>query len=90
MGLKLSKEYYNNNVDPTVCKSMVVSLMYLTITRFDLMYVVRLVSRFMETQKQTHWLEVKRILRYDNGTKGYDILYTTTNEFRLVRYTDSD
>eukprot|EP00253_Pinus_taeda_P009739 PITA_09739 len=48
MGLKLSKEDYSNNVNPTLYKSMIGNLMYLTITRLDIMYAVSLVSRFME------------------------------------------
>ena len=32
----------------------------------------------------------KRILRYVNGTKGFGILYTTKNDFKLVGYMDSD
>jgi len=64
--------------------------MYLTATRSDIMYVVSLVSRFMETPKETHWQANKRILKYVNGTKEYGILYTTKNDFRLVGYTNSD
>ena len=49
-----------------------------------------MVLRFMETPKETHWQAAKRILRYVNGTKQYGILYTTTHDFRLVGYTNSD
>eukprot|EP00253_Pinus_taeda_P002805 PITA_02805 len=89
-GLNLSKKDCSNNVNLTLYKSMIGSLMYLTATRPDIMYVVSLVSRFMETPKDTHWQVEKRILKYVNGTKQYGILYTTTSDFRLVGYTDSD
>ena len=69
---------------------MVGSLMYLTTTRLDIMHVVSLISRFMETPKYSHWQERKRILKYVNGTKGFGILYTTENDFKLVGYIDSD
>eukprot|EP00253_Pinus_taeda_P034119 PITA_34119 len=49
-----------------------------------------LVSSFMETPKETHWQETKRIQRYINGTKQYAILYTAIDDFRLVGYTNSD
>lgn len=58
--------------------------MYLIVTRTDIMYVVSLISRFMETPKKTHKKEGKRIPRYVNGTKGYGILYDVLNDFRLV------
>eukprot|EP00253_Pinus_taeda_P028643 PITA_28643 len=90
MGLKLSKEDYSSNVNSTLYKSMIGNLMYLTTTRPDIMYAVSLVSRFMETPKETHWQVEKMILRYVNGTKQYGVLYTTTSDFRLVGYTDID
>jgi len=54
------------------------------------MYVVSLVSRFMETPKEKHWQVVKMILRYVNGTKQYGILYAITSHLRIVSYTNSD
>lgn len=71
VGLKLSKEDSNKRVDPTLYKSMVGSLMYLTATRLDLMHAVSLISRLMETRKDSHWQVGKRILRYVKGTKGF-------------------
>ena len=44
----------------------------------------------METPKDSHWQAGKRILRYVKGTKGFGILYTANDEFKLVGYTDSD
>lgn len=90
MGLKLTKEECTNNVNPTLHTSMVGRLIYFIATRLDLMYATSLVSRFMETSKETHWLATKRNLRYVNGIKGYGILYTASNDFRLVGYTHND
>ena len=90
MGLKLSKEDCSSNVNPTLYKIMIGSLMYLTTTRLNIMYVVSLVWRFMETPKEIHWQEAKMILRYVYGTKKYGVLYTVIDYFRLVGYTGSD
>eukprot|EP00253_Pinus_taeda_P005205 PITA_05205 len=89
-GLKLSKEDCSSNVNPTLYKIMIGSLMYLTATRLDIMYAVSFVSRFMERSKETHWQATKRILRYVNGTKLYGILYTATSDFKLFGYSDND
>ena len=86
MGLKLSKEDCSKNVDPTLYKIMVGSLMYLTANRPDIMYAVILISIFMETPKETHWQEAKRILRYVDGRKEYGVLYSKTNDFKLIRH----
>lgn len=67
MGLNLSKEYCNNNVNPTLYESMIGNLMYLTVTKPDVMHAISLVSRFMETPKETHWQATKIIRRYVMG-----------------------
>ena len=64
--------------------------MYLTTTRLDIMYGVSLISRFMESPKNSHWQAGKRILRYIVGTMNHGILYSTLDDFQLVGYTDSD
>ena len=52
--IKLSKYDEGSYVDPTLYTRLVGSLMYLTTTRPDIMFVVSLISRFMETLKSTH------------------------------------
>ena len=51
---KLNKEDNGSNVDPTMYKGIIGSLMYLVFTRLDLIYVVSLISRFMESPKDSH------------------------------------
>ena len=55
MGLKLSKDDSSKEFDPSLYKSIVGSLMYLTATRPDIMHDVNLISKFMEKPKETHW-----------------------------------
>jgi hypothetical protein len=87
--LKLSKEDEGSKVDPSLFRSLVGGLMYLIATRPDIMYGVRLISRFMETPKESHWKVGKRIMRYVYETKDFGIKYSTSEDFRLVGYTDS-
>jgi hypothetical protein len=54
LGIKLSKKYEGPTVDPTLYKSLVGSLLYLIATRTDIMYAANLVSRFMESPKDSH------------------------------------
>jgi hypothetical protein len=89
-GTKLSKNDEGSCVDPTLYKRLVGSLMYLTTTRPDIMFVVNLISRFMETTKSTHWQDGKMILRYVVGTTNYGVLYTSDSDFKLIGYNDSD
>eukprot|EP00253_Pinus_taeda_P023712 PITA_23712 len=90
MGLKLNKKDRSKDFDPSLYKSIVGSLMYLTATRPDIMHVVSLISRFMERPKEAYWQAEKRILRYVKGTKRFGILYTASECSDLIGYTDSD
>ena len=89
-GKNLSKDDEGEDVNPTLFKRLVGSLMYLTATRPDIMQGVSLISRFMETPKDTHWSVGKRILRYIAGTRDYGIMYASTEKKELIGYTDSD
>jgi hypothetical protein len=60
LGTKLSKNDEGPIVHPTLYKSLVGSLLYLTATRPNIMYATSLVSRFMESPKDSHWKMVKR------------------------------
>lgn len=89
-GLKFSNNEEGKQVDSTTFKSPVGSLRYLTCTRLDILYGTGLVSRFMETPTTTHFKAAKRILQYIKGTIGYGLLYSFSNEFKLIGYSDSD
>ena len=73
--MKLSREGIGDFVDSTLFKSLFGSLRYLTITRPDITYGVGLVSRYIETPKETHWLPTKRILRYIKGSLNLGLFY---------------
>ena len=90
LGTKLTKNDDDPVVNNTLYEKMVGSLMYLNATRFDLMYDVSLISRFMESPKDSHWKVGKRILRYVVGTLGYGLWYTHTPDNTLTGYTDID
>ena len=53
-GVKLSRHNEEENVNPTLFKSLIGSLRYLTCTRPDILYGVGLVSRYMEAPTMTH------------------------------------
>ncbi|XP_026398792.1 uncharacterized protein LOC113294623 [Papaver somniferum] len=63
---------------------------YLTARRPDIMYAVGLVSRFMESPRQSHLQAAKRILKYVKETISLGILYTVSEDPKLVGYIDSD
>ncbi|GJQ99145.1 retrovirus-related pol polyprotein from transposon TNT 1-94 [Tanacetum coccineum] len=90
LGTKLSKFEGGEPVDADKYRSLVGSLRYLTSTRPDLSYSVGVVSRFMENPKYAHWKALKRILRYVKGTESLGLFYSSSKEYTLTGYSDSD
>ncbi|KAA0031828.1 copia protein [Cucumis melo var. makuwa] len=56
----------------------------------NILFSVGLVSRFMEFPTTTHLKVTKRILRYLRGTLDYGLFYSSSKEFKLEGYCDSD
>nr|GEX25158.1 uncharacterized mitochondrial protein AtMg00810-like [Tanacetum cinerariifolium] len=78
------------DVDVHIYRSMICSLMYLTSSRPDIMFVVCACARFQVTTKVSHLHAVKRIFRYLMGKPDLDLWYPKDSPFNLVAYSDSD
>ena len=89
-GNRLAKGEGGTKIDSTTYKQMVGSLMYLTATRPNLMYVVSLIAHFIEAPTMLHQQAVKRMFRYLKGTTELGIFYKKGGEERLLAYSDSD
>nr|GEZ47491.1 hypothetical protein [Tanacetum cinerariifolium] len=78
------------DVDVLTYRSMIGSLMYLTSSRTDIMFVVCACARFQVTPKASHLHAVKRIFRYLKGKPHLGLWYPKDSPFDLVAYSDSD
>ncbi|KAK9076083.1 hypothetical protein SSX86_004416 [Deinandra increscens subsp. villosa] len=87
--LQLTKDGEGAAVDSTYYRKLVGSLRYLLHTRPDLGYSVGLVSRFMESPKQSHLAAVKHILRYVKGSTNIGLKYEAEGDGKIVGYSDS-
>ena len=67
-GVRLTNDEKGAKINATMYRQLIGSLMYLTATRPDLMYVVSLMSRFMASPIELHLQATKRVLRYLKGT----------------------
>ena len=76
-------------IDSTFYK-IVGSLMYLTATRLDVMFVVSLINKFMYYLTELHLQSIKRILRYLKGTIDFGVFYKKEGNGELITYTNSD
>nr|GEW97712.1 hypothetical protein [Tanacetum cinerariifolium] len=86
----LVKDEEAADVDVHLYRSMIGSLMYLTASRPDIMYVVCTCFRFQVTLKTLHLQAVKRIFRYLKGQPKLGLWYHRESAFDLEAYSDSD
>jgi hypothetical protein len=90
LGSKISRNGNGDFVDETYYKQLVGSLLYLTATRPDMVFVTCLISRCMAKPMEIHLQEAKRALRYLKGIVNYGIHYKKGGDGELLAFTDSD
>ncbi|GJZ34091.1 ribonuclease H-like domain-containing protein [Tanacetum coccineum] len=76
--------------DPTLYRSLVGSLQYLTFTRPDLSYAVQQLCLYMHDPREPHLNAMKCVLCYLRGTTdlGLQLFWSTTSQ--LIAYSDAD
>nr|GEV40305.1 putative ribonuclease H-like domain-containing protein [Tanacetum cinerariifolium] len=85
----LLKDPDGEDVDVHTYRSMIGSLMYLTSSRPDIMFVVYACASFQVTPKASHLHVVKKIFRYLKGKPHLGLWYPKDSPFELVAYSDS-
>jgi len=89
-GCQLSKIKESLEMDQTLYRSIIGSLLYLTASRPYIMQVVSIVRRFQAGPIQNYLLTAKRILRYLRKIMDYGLWYLRAKYFSLIIYTDVD
>ncbi|CAM8893336.1 unnamed protein product [Rhodiola kirilowii] len=88
--LKITKDDARTKVAQTLYRSMIGSLLYLTASRPDKAYAVGVCARYQVDPKESHLLQVKRIIKYVCGTVDFGIWYTKDTNSDLVGFCDAD
>nr|GEV65001.1 hypothetical protein [Tanacetum cinerariifolium] len=86
----LLKHKDGQEVDVHMYGSMIGSLMYLTSSRPDIMFVVCACTRHQVSPKVSHLHSVKRIFRYPKRQPKLVLWYLKDSPIELEAYTDSD
>ncbi|GJT21315.1 putative ribonuclease H-like domain-containing protein [Tanacetum coccineum] len=86
----LLKDKDGEEVDVNMYRSMIGSLMCLTSSRPDIMFVVCACARYQVNLKVSHLHAMKRIFRYLKGQPKLGLWYPKDSFFDLVAYTNSD
>ena len=89
-GVKPSATCTSPEVDATLYRHLVSSLLYLTHTCLGISFVVSHVSRYMRNAHESQWKAAKIILQYIWGTTQFGIHYNIGGNPLLVGFIDSN
>ena len=87
---KLSKNDDSKEVDQTTYRSMIGKLQFVVHARPDIALAVGMVARFLANPKESHMMEIKRIMRYLKGTQDYGLWYKLGGNLDLKVFTDAE
>ena len=76
--------------DPSQYRRLVGHLIYLTITRPDIMYYVHVLSLFMHAPHKPHMEAALWVLCYLKGAPGQGLFFSSQNDLSLRAFRDSD
>uniref|UniRef100_A0A1S3ZTW4 Uncharacterized mitochondrial protein AtMg00810-like n=1 Tax=Nicotiana tabacum TaxID=4097 RepID=A0A1S3ZTW4_TOBAC len=89
--------FNNNNAhldealkNPGVYQRLVGRLLYFTMTRPDIVFVVQVLSQFMHYPKNSHIEASLRVIRYIKEAPGLGLLMPAESSNKLIAYCDSD
>ncbi|XP_055824279.1 uncharacterized mitochondrial protein AtMg00810-like [Solanum dulcamara] len=87
---KLSATADTSYDDPTKYRSLAGALQYLTFTRPDISYAMQQVCLHMHAPTNEHMRDLKRIIRYLQGTLTHSLHLYKYSVNRLISYTNAD
>ena len=87
---KLNVDSFGVEVSPTLYRSIIGSLLYLTTSRLDIAFSVGVCARYQAASKASHLTAVKQVIRYINGTPDYGLWYSNDLNACPTRYSDAD
>ena len=89
-GCNLSSHDDSLMVNQLDYRSMIGILLYLTVTRLEIMHDVGIVGRFQANPKESHLQAVKIIFKYLQGTQDLGLWYPKNVYLTLHAYTYAD
>ena len=74
--VKLTIDLLGKSIDPSLYRSMIGSLLYLTASRPDISYSVGVCTRYQTNPKESHMIALKRIIKYVKTTVEFGVWYS--------------
>ena len=90
LNVKLTVDLLGKSVDPSLYKSMIGSLLYLTASRPDISYSVGVCARYQTNPKESHMTALKIIIKYVKTTVEFGVWYSKDTSDVLVGYSNAD
>jgi hypothetical protein len=88
--LRLSKHEGLLLDDPTSYRRLIGRLLYLTITRPDLVYSIQVLSQFMSQPRQPHLDAATKVLHYIKSAPSQGLFFPASSDFKLKAFCDAD
>ena len=88
--VKLTIDLFGKSVDSSLYRSMIGSLLYLTVSRPDISYNVGVCVRYQANPKESHMIALKRIIKYVKTTTDFGVWYSKDTNDVLAGYSDAD
>ncbi|XP_075074596.1 secreted RxLR effector protein 161-like [Nicotiana tabacum] len=76
--------------DPSAYQRQVGKLLYLTMTRSDILFIVQVLSQFMHCPRTSHMETTSRVVRYMKQAPGLGLLMHIDDSKSLIAYCHSD
>ncbi|XP_019090090.1 PREDICTED: uncharacterized protein LOC109128349 [Camelina sativa] len=76
--------------DPGQYRRIFKRLIYLTVTRPDLSYVIHILAQFLKKPQVKHWEAALRVVRYPKGCPGQGLWLSANRDQTLSAYCNSD
>lgn len=76
--------------DPTQYRRIVGRLLYLTMTRPDITFVVHRLSQFVSQPRRPYLTAIFQLIQYLKGISGQDIFLQSSSSFQIRAFCDAD
>lgn len=88
--LRLSKYEGKPLTDPAQFKRLIGGLLYLTLTRPNITYVMHRLSQFLSQPRELHLLTAHKVLQYIKSSPGKGIFFSSNLDLHVKSFCDAD